>query len=207
MAITDEQAEQVKAQLRERIKDYPPQQKQAAEMEVNNMSNDDVEKLLVEQQGIQQGGKSQKGIFRQIVDGDVPSRKVDENKEVVAVVSVRPVSKGHVLIIPKKAVSDGKEMPSSAFVLAKKIGKKMGSRLEANTVEIQTAGAFGEVLINVIPIYDKPVNVNSPPYEASEEEMEEVYQKLRVVAKPKIKRIKQTVKKQGQVIKLSRRIP
>jgi|GEM_PF-2770526 len=42
-----------------------------------------------------------KCLFCGIIDGSVPSLKVYEGKNVVAVLSIKPASKGHVLVIPK----------------------------------------------------------------------------------------------------------
>ena len=41
-------------------------------------------------------------IFSKIVNGDIPSYKVYEDEEFLAFLDVFPVSKGHVLVIPKK---------------------------------------------------------------------------------------------------------
>lgn len=208
MAYTPEQVIEVKRQIFNQTKDLPEDQRKAIEEQVNAMAPEQLEEFVkqqMQQGGQAGGGGSQKGIFRMIVDGDVPSKKVDENKEVIAVVSKRAVSKGHVLVIPKKVVSDVKGLPSSAFTLAKKIAKKLSSKMKAKDVEIQTANVFGETVIDVMPVYDKAIN-KGEAYEASEEEMEEVYSKLRVVEKPKVIKIKK-VKSQGKPIKLKRRIP
>ena len=166
--------------------------------------------LFVKQQTSTQKDKTpgeNKGIFRMIVDGDIPSKKVDENKESIAVISKRAISRGHVLIIPKKLARDSKEIPSSAFSMAKKISKKIISKLKASSAEIQTESAFGETVVNVIPVYDKPVNVNSPRYEVSEDEMSELEKLLKFVKKPKVIRIKKKPANQGPVLKLKMRIP
>ena len=142
-----------------------------------------------------------------IVDGDVPSKKIDENKDSIVVVSVKAVSKGHFLIIPKTAVGDAKLLPGSLFGLAKKTAKRISSKFDAASVEIQTEKVFGEVILNVIPVYEKPVSLNSHRYDVSESELDEVYRKLRVVKKEKVVRIKRETKSQEKVLKLRKRIP
>jgi len=74
--------------------------------------------------------------------------------------------------------------------------------------EIQTSRAFDEVIVNVIPVYDKRVDVNSVAYEASEEELNEVHKSLRVVKTPKkeVIKVKKKTEKE-EVIKLKRRVP
>jgi len=211
-------------QLSDQVEAMPDgPQKEAARQQLASLSDEAVS-TMVEQQLAQQGQRAampsggegsaetepQRSIFRMIVDGRVPSKKIDENNDAVAVVSIRPVSKGHVILIPKKIAKDEKDLPSSAGVLAKKIAKKMVSKLKASRAEIQTSRAFDETIVNVIPVYDKPVDVNSVPYEAKEEELEEVYKKLRVVKRPpkkKVIKISSKKGKEGPVLKLKRRVP
>ena len=107
----------------------------------------------------------------------------------------------------EKAVSDAKMLPAGVFGLAKKIAKKFATKLKAESSEIQTESAFGEVVVHAIPVYDKPVNINSPRNEASDEEMEEVYKKLRKIEKPKVVKIRKETKKKAEVLKLRRRVP
>lgn len=45
-------------------------------------------------------------IFCKIVAGEIPSDKIYEDDSVVAFLDVKPVSRGHVLVIPKKHSSD-----------------------------------------------------------------------------------------------------
>ncbi|MBU0760965.1 MAG: HIT domain-containing protein [Nanoarchaeota archaeon] len=193
MALTPEQVAELKKQLSEQIKDLPEEQKAQAQAQIGGMSAEALE-VMLKQQLAQQGQQAampsgagpQKSIFRMIVDGDVPSKKIDENNDAVAVVSVKPVSRGHVLVIPKKVIGDVKLISGSVMNLARKVAKKISSKFKPTGTEIQTSNAFGEVVVNVIPVYDKPVNVSSPPYDADEKELEEVYKKLRVVQKKKV---------------------
>ncbi len=207
MVYSEEQLAEVKKQIFEQTKHLSPDQRAQIEEQINQMSAEQLEEF-VRQQMAPRGGGKEKGVFRMIVDGDVPSKKIDENKDAVAVVSIRPVSKGHVIIIPKNPARDAKEIPSSVIGLAKKIAKKMTLKLKASATEIQTSSAFGETIVNVIPVYDKRVNVNSPTYEASEDEILEVFNKLRVVKKPKREVIRRTKKAETtEILKLRRRIP
>ena len=53
--------------------------------------------------------------FRLIVSGEIPSYKIDENKDALAVLEINPVSKGHVILIPKKNVFESEKIPQSLF--------------------------------------------------------------------------------------------
>jgi diadenosine tetraphosphate (Ap4A) HIT family hydrolase len=205
MPLTPEQVQELKDQLKEQIQHLPEEQKAQAEKQIEEMSPEALESMLKQQQARQ--SQPQKGVFRMIVDGDIPSKRIDENKDALAVVSVRAISKGHSLVIPKKPAGDANSIPGKALTLAKKVAKKMSAKLKASSTEIQTQALFGETVINVIPVYDKPLNVNSPSYEAKEEELEEVYNLLKVVKKKKIPKIKIKKEIQREVLKLKRRIP
>ncbi len=210
MVYSDEQVREVKRQILEQVKDYPDAQRKAIEEQINKMNAEQLE-VFVQQQMSQKddSGKPQKGIFRMIVDGEVPSRKVNENKEAMAVISVRAVSKGHILIIPKKPVGDANTMPSRAYTLARQVAKRIVAKMDAKSTAIQTENVFGEVVIDVIPIYDKPLSVTSPRYEVKEEELDEVYKLLKVVKRPKIERIKKEKRtmQEEKILKLKRRVP
>lgn len=49
-------------------------------------------------------------IFQKIIDKEIPAYIIDENEDFVAFLDVFPVTKGHVLVIPKKAVDKFYEM-------------------------------------------------------------------------------------------------
>lgn len=209
MAFTKEQMEEVKKQIFEQTKHLPEDRRKAIEAQIETMSPEQLELFVRQQTSTQKGQASgeNKGIFRMIIDGDIPSKKIEENKESVAVISKRAISKGHVLIIPKKLARDSKEIPSSAFSMAKKISKKIISKLKASSTEIQTETAFGETIINIIPVYDKPVNINSPRYEVGDEEISELNNLLKFVKKPKVIKINKKPQSQANTPKLKMRIP
>lgn len=54
-------------------------------------------------------------IFSKIISGEIPSYKVAETEEFLAFLDVRPVSKGHVLCIPKLEVDYLFDMSDEAY--------------------------------------------------------------------------------------------
>lgn len=46
----------------------------------------------------------QESVFTKIVNGDIPSYKIYEDDQTYAFLDIRPVTPGHVLVIPKKQV-------------------------------------------------------------------------------------------------------
>jgi len=206
--LSEEQIKEIRTQLLEQIQQLPEEKRREAEKQIYSLSPEALEQLVKQQS--RNKGKSEKGIFRLIVDREIKSYIVDENTAALAVLDINPISNGHVIIIPKKPVTDIKQLPTSVFVLAKKIAKRITSKLKANSAEIQTETKFGEVTINIIPSYERPLNINSTRYQAKESELEEIADKLRKIRKPKTELIKKEKKKEvseGQVLKLKRRIP
>ena len=216
MVFSEEQVREVKKQILTQVKDYPEDKRKAIEAQIDAMDAEELESFVKEQMSRPQGGgqgrgegSSQKGIFRMIVDGDVSSKKVAESKDAVAVLDIRPITKGHSIIVPKNAVGDLRALPSSIFSLAKTLGKKIVSKLNASNIEIQTEKKFGEVVVNVIPVYDSPVSLNSQRYEAKEEELSEVSKKISIIKVKKekvVKKMKTTGQKEN-IVKLKRPIP
>jgi hypothetical protein len=205
--ISEEDIQSARKQLSEQVEGLPEgPQKEAAREQLERMSDETISAMVEQQRKGTQNAGPQKGIFRMIVDGDIPAKRIDENKDAIAVVSKRAISRGHVLVIPKKVVGDAKSLPSGALSMAKKIAGKIISKLKANRTEIQTSNAFGEAVINVIPIYEKPLNVNSEAYEAKEGELEEVYLLLRVVKKPKREIIRRK-RAPVEILRLRRPVP
>lgn len=209
MALTPEQVQTLKSQLLAQIQDLPEDKKAEAAAQIESLSPQALELMLKQQAKRAKSGDKEEGIFRLIIKGDIPSKKIDENTSCIAVLEINPVSKGHAIIIPIKAVTTIKEMPLPALALAKKISNRMISKLKAKSTEIQTETKLGEMIINVIPVYDKPVNLDSPRNKASNEELEDSEDKLKMRKKPKVEKIKveKKTESKSQILKLPRKIP
>jgi histidine triad (HIT) family protein len=201
MPLTPEQITELKNQLREQVKNLPESQRAQAESQINEISSEAIESMLAQQKA------SQKPIFRSIISNEIPSKKIDENKIAIAVLDTRPISNGHTIIIPKSEIKDGKNIPFQAFSLGKKVAKRISNKLKAKSVEIQTEFKFGEIILNLIPIYDKPLSLNSQRQEIPEPQLTEFQNLLK--AKPKVKREEKqkTEIKQSNLPQLKRRIP
>ncbi len=210
MALTPEQVKILKEQLKSQVQHLAEPQKSQALEQIESLSAGALETMLKQQKSQEAKGKAGKNIFRMIADKEVPSVLVDENATSIAVLDINPISKGHILIIPRKEVKDAKSLPTQAFTLAKKLSNKIISKLKASTTEIQTENKFGETILNLIPVYEQPLNINSPRHKAKNEELEEIASRLRTIKKLKIEKIKMEDKKpdsKSQVLKLPRKIP
>ena len=203
MVLTQEEIQEIKKQLSQQIQHLPSEKKSQAQQQIDSMSEEALESLLEQQKSKQ----PQKPLFRMIVDREIPSKIIDENRFALATLDIKPISQGHTIIIPKSPVEKAKDIPAQVFSLAKKIAKKLSLKLKSKSAEIQTEFKFGEIIINVIPIYEESLNINSPRSSPSDSDLDEVYKKLRVIKKPKIQRIKIKKPQETKILKLNRRIP
>ncbi|OVE75005.1 HIT family protein [archaeon D22] len=100
-------------------------------------------------------------LFCKLKNGEIPSKKVHEDENVVAFLDISPVAKGHTLVIPKNHSADITDMNedeiTNVFRVAKKIGQKMIETLGAEgfNINMNNKPASGQVIfhshVHVIP--------------------------------------------------------
>lgn len=204
MALTDEQIKALKSQLSEQIQHLPNDQKVEALKQIESMSSGALESMLKQQQA-----QTSQPIFRMILEGQIPSVQINQNQHAIAVLSIRSISEGHTIIIPKEKIPIDKEISPEINKFAELISKKLIENLNAKSIRKDIQTLFGEKTISLIPIYNKELSPESPTTEKTPEELETVMKKLNVIKltkKPKI--IKSPPKKKRKkVIKLKRKIP
>jgi hypothetical protein len=205
MALTPEQVKELKAQLSQQIQHLPEQQRAQAQQQIDGLSTEALEEMLRQQQEKNTAGE--KTIYRMIADKEVAAVKADENAVALAVLEINPVSRGHILIIPKSEIASDKEMPKEAQELAEALSKKITKELGAKKVEIIPETKFGEKIINLIPIYGNPLGLSSPRKKAAKEELEKIVAELNPIRKPEPVIIKKEKSPQPEFLKLKRRIP
>jgi len=207
--LPKEQIAQIKQQLIQQIETtFPEDKKQAAKQHIEVMNGEQLEEFL-KQNNLIKGGQSstgeQQNVFRNIISGQIHSYKIGEDKYALAVLEINPISKGHTILIPKQEADSVEKIPQPAFSLAKKISKRIKTKLKPKEVKIASSNAFGEFIINVFPVYENE-SLNSQRYHAEETELQELQKKLEKKAITKI--IKKTPKKiQEKNIRLPKRIP
>jgi hypothetical protein len=201
MALTSEQIKELKSQLESQTSHLEPQQKAQAQKQIDEMSPEALETMLQEQQ-------SQQKIFRLIIEGQIPAVKLEENSKAVAVLSTKAISKGHTLIIPKSPFQEESQLPKEINDLSEKISKKLIESLKAKSTSVIPQKAFGEIILNIIPIYDSPLTLQSPAEDKTPEELEKIKTAINIEkitkAPTKIK-IEKPVK--AKALKIPRRIP
>ena len=77
-------------------------------------------------------------IFCKIVKGEIPSKKIYEDDNVIAILDLHPACDGHTLIIPKKHYEDFMTLPNDELNNIMEAAKKLTPKL----VECFNAKAF-----------------------------------------------------------------
>ncbi len=217
--FSKEQIENIRNQLIKQIQTtFPEDKKKEAIEKVKLMNEKQLENFLVQNNLIREkefseiplenSSENSQNIFRKIIKKEVPFYKIEENKYALAILEINPISKGHIIIIPKEAVNSIEKIPQSVFSLAKKISKKIKSKLKPNEIGMAPLKIAGEFIINIFPIYENE-SINSERYSADEKELKEMQKKLEKKSRKKISKSKKKNKedKEFEKIRLPKRIP
>jgi histidine triad (HIT) family protein len=97
-------------------------------------------------------------IFCKIAKGEIPCNKIYEDKDFLAFLDIKPVSHGHILIVPKKHIvwmqDVDDETISKIFILTKKIMAAIKNGLKCDYVLESVAGnEVPHFHIHLIPRY------------------------------------------------------
>lgn len=124
-----------------------------------------------------------KCIFCKISKGDIPCNKVFEDKNFLVFLDIKPVSFGHLLIIPKKHViwmqeADDKII-ADIYKLAKKMMLALKKGLKCDYVQLSVVGnEVPHFHIHLIPRYKDDNFRNFPTKEYKELESKKILTKI-----------------------------
>ena len=121
-------------------------------------------------------------IFCQIVAGDVPANVVDSDERTVTFMDIRPATRGHVLVVPRRHSHDLLDVDDqdldACMVAARRAAERALERLGADGVNLLNscgAAAWQTVFhfhVHVIPRYeDDPLRLPWTPEPGDEEEI------------------------------------
>lgn len=110
-----------------------------------------------------QGGVPMATVFEMIINGEIPSTRLYEDDEVLVILDINPVEKGHSLVISKTAYPDFTDCPADRLghmmEIAQKVDLKLRSTLgcDGTNILINNGPAAGQEIphlhIHVIPRY------------------------------------------------------
>lgn len=118
-------------------------------------------------------------IFTKIINGEIPCYKIAENEQFFSFLDIRPVEKGHILVIPKQEIDyifDLDDALLAAMMLfAKRIAKALKSVVPCEKVGVCVLGLeVRHAHIHLVPLdekgiidFKKPrVQINDAEYQA-----------------------------------------
>ncbi len=205
--LQKQQIEQIKNQLIQQINEnFPEDKKSTAISQIQEMNESELENFLKQNKLIKNSGQQTECVFCAIASGAIPSRKINEKSDAIAVLEINPISKAHVLIIPKNHSIKKNDLIKRTKELQEEISKKIKTKFKPKEILVASTNLFGHEIINIIPIY-KDETIDSKKYKAEEKELEFVQEALlekpkpQVIKKPKPKKVK------SEKIWLPKRIP
>ena len=109
-------------------------------------------------------------IFCKIINGEIPSKKVYEDDDVLAILDISQATLGHTLVMPKKHYANILEIPSDEYskvmLKVKEIANKINTNLKPNGINV--LNNCGEVAgqtvmhyhVHILPRYtDNDINI------------------------------------------------
>ena len=124
-------------------------------------------------------------IFTRIVNGEIPCYKVAEDENYFAFLDINPLTKGHTLVIPKQEIDYifdiDDQVLAGMMVFAKKVAKKIGSKIECKRVAVAVLGLeVPHAHIHLVPINsEKDVDFSREKLVLTPEEFEKIASDLR----------------------------
>ena len=124
-------------------------------------------------------------IFSNIIAGVIPCYKIAESDQYFAFLDIRPLAKGHTLVIPKKEIDDlfdvDDETLSGMLPFAKKVAHALKKCIDCKRVGMMVIGTeVPHAHIHLIPFQtEAQISISRPPISLSKEEMEAIAEKVR----------------------------
>lgn len=126
-------------------------------------------------------------VFCSIIKGDIPSKKVYEDDDTLAILDISQTTCGHTLVMPKKHYENFLEMPKEEFadLMAKTqaIAKQVVENLDAKgcNILINTNEVAGQSVmhthVHIIPRYDENDTI-SIAFNENKFDLDEVLNKI-----------------------------
>jgi histidine triad (HIT) family protein len=124
-------------------------------------------------------------IFSKIINDEIPAYKILENENFLAFLDIFPLAKGHVLVIPKKEMDYLFDISSDEYgelwKFARQVAKAMDKVIDCKRIGVAVIGLeVPHAHIHLVPLNNvSDINFERPKLSFSEEEMNEVAQKIR----------------------------
>lgn len=124
-------------------------------------------------------------IFTKIISREIPAHIVAEDEHHIAFLDVKPLVKGHLLVIPKQEIDYlfdlDDELYCSLQLFAKKVARAQEKVIRCNRIGVAVIGLeVAHVHIHLIPLKSMgDINFSRPKLKLSDDEMKEIAEKIR----------------------------
>lgn len=124
-------------------------------------------------------------IFTKIVNNEIPCYKVAETNDFLAFLDVRPLAKGHTLVIPKQEIDYIFDIPQPTyeqlFLFAQQVAKAIGETIPCTKVGMAVIGLeVPHAHIHLVPInHVGDLNFEAPRVQFTSEEYEAIASSIR----------------------------
>ena len=126
-------------------------------------------------------------IFCSIIKGDIPSKKVYEDEDTLAILDISQTTEGHTLVMPKKHYDNFLAMPTDEFgrlmEKTKEIAAKVIKNLNAKgcNILINTNEVAGQSVmhthVHIIPRYDENDTIRIS-FTENQSDLDEILKKI-----------------------------
>lgn len=122
-------------------------------------------------------------VFTKIIAGELPSYKLFEDEETIAILTIEPIQLGHALVIPKKEINHWFDVPDALLGKIQTNASRLAKAIQAATgaPRILTTAVGFEVPhyhLHLIPAWDPSDLHFSKAKRRSEEEMKLIQKKI-----------------------------
>ncbi|WP_068270246.1 HIT family protein [Aldersonia kunmingensis] len=124
-------------------------------------------------------------VFSMIIAGDIPGRFVWSDDEVVAFLTIAPVTQGHTLIVPRKEIDQWQDLEPAEFAkltdVAQTIGRAVRKAFDAPRAGLLIAGLeVPHLHLHVFPAYELgDFNISGADPNPSAESLDEAQDKIK----------------------------
>ena len=119
-------------------------------------------------------------VFTRIINGELPSYKVAETDDYIAILDAFPIIKGHTLVIPKKEVDKIYELDEQTYaglmLFARRVARALEKAVPCKRVGVSVVGLdVHHVHVHLLPLSGpKDMDLSRQTLELPKEEMEAI---------------------------------
>lgn len=124
-------------------------------------------------------------IFTKIINGDIPAHKVAENESYLAFLDIRPLAKGHTLVVPKAEIDylfdlDDDQI-GGLMAFAKRVAKGLEATVDCKRVGVMVIGTeVPHAHVHLVPFQkEAQIDITRKPIEMTQEAMAELASDIR----------------------------